>query len=1370
MDFSTKIEIAKLKGKENWATWKYNVSALLEGAEDALEAVNGTLVKPTPVTGEAGAGDAAVSAYKAALAKYKRTESSARLMLTTNMSEETLKKVMRYTTAHEVWKELHRLFDGESQNVIYSLCLEFFGLKHSKEDDIPTHMSKIKNLWNEINVEILKIDPSAKLPEVLLVCKVLDTLDDRYFNFKSSWLMLKQTEKTIDSLTSHLCDFERNLGSQGSTPEEALVTMPKGRQVKHNKDEQLTCNYCSGKGHRVRKCKKWIRDGRPPKTNQNTASGSKSNQVLQMTVMDAFSVNCCSIGQDQDRDVWYVDNGATTHIATRRDFFTEFHEFDSGQTVLTADGTPIHALGQGTVVVESNVNGNKGMITLHEVWLVPSLKKNLFSTLAAQDRVTNSIFISTARECRLEVAGTTKVVGRRVLKGGLYKLEMKTVTPTKQWATEVNATEDSGMLQLYHERLAHQDKKHVIRVVKRELGIQLSLDKAKCEGCIFGKSHRKPFGTRERATAPGELIHADVCGPFTDSVAKNKYFVLFKDDFSSYRMVYFIKQKSEVKDKLLQMLEEAKTAGHVVKTLLTDNGGEFANEAVLGILQCRGIKHRMTMPYTPEQNGCSERENRTLVEAARSIMYARGEMPNVLWAELINTAAYVLNRTGPTRVDDKSPYELWRGKKPKISHLKIIGSECYVHVPKQLRKKMGKKAIKGTLIGYEDDDGYRIWSGAKMLKSRDITFNTNNELRFSTKIPILLEGVESNNDNTSVFEQETEPMPELDNNDEHVLEGDRAESQDQVHPNVDIEDIDRTESQDQVHFETEDTREIFVDADGEMLEVVEPLQEVEPRYNLRDRSGIRPPKKLEDYVCFVGNESFPETFKEAIQRDDSVEWQKAMANEMKSLADNKVWKLCELPPNRKALPCKWVYRIKRNPDGTIDKYKARLVVKGFRQRKGIDYEQTFSPVARMATIRALLSVSAKENLYLTQFDVSTAFLNGKLQEEIYMNQPDGYNDGTSRVCLLQRSLYGLKQAPRCWNSCFEEILLEKGFVQCAADSCLFTKKVGDKKILITLYVDDGLVATTDKDLAEQFLEDLRSSLKITSKPASYYLGLEIARREDGSILIKQESYTKKILERFGMSQCNPVSTPIEKGSTGLTSEEERASERFPYREAVGALAYLMTGTRPDIAYAVGIVSRKLENPTKADWLQVKRIFRYLKGTTSLGIEYKPSLTSSKVIGYSDADHGGCADTGRSTTGVVTYFCGGAISWLSKRQQSVSISTTEAEIVAASEGARELVWLQRIFRQLTDVEEVPILLVDNEAAIRLAHNPEFHKRTKHIRIRHFFVRETVQEGLVDVKKTSSMDQLADIFTKAVPKPCLQRIRDKLGLRLIDVGKC
>lgn len=205
---------------------------------------------------------------------------------------------------------------------------------------------------------------------------------------------------------------------------------------------------------------------------------------------------------------------------------------------------------------------------------------------------------------------------------------------------------------------------------------------------IYGKTHRKPFGTRERATAIGELIHTDVCGPFaTKSISKYQYFVLFKDDYSSFRIVYFIREKSEVKDKLQQMLQIVKTAGHTVKTLLSDGGGEFDNEAVRKILRSHGIQQRITMPYTPEQNGCSERENRTLVEAARSMMYARGEMPQMLWAELINTAAYVLNRTGPTRVKDKTPFELWYGKKPKISHLKIIGSECYAHVPKQNRKK-----------------------------------------------------------------------------------------------------------------------------------------------------------------------------------------------------------------------------------------------------------------------------------------------------------------------------------------------------------------------------------------------------------------------------------------------------------------------------------------------------------------------------------------------------------------------------------------------------------------------------------------------------------------------------------------------------------
>jgi transposase InsO family protein len=1384
--FSPRHSIGSLEGKSNWSTWKYKILIMLRGTADAMDVLEGRLNRPE---GNQGAGDAAVLlVYNQALARYTKANCSALLILTTNMTDETLQKVMRFETAYEVWKELHRLFDGQTEDRSYHLCMEFFNFKRNPSDDVSSHMSKLKNIWNNLNVAISMADyGTGQLPDLLLICKILETLDERFFAFKSSWLLLNKTERTVDNLTTQLCCYEKALENREGTTSQEILAIPEVQESKKKKDAKLKCNYCSQMGHRVRNCKKWIKDGRPPKP---SSSAPASKHVQSITLM---AVHACSKTADQDGESWFVDNGATTHITTRRDAFQEFEPFDSDdQTVKTADGTMIPALGKGIVMVESMVGKKTETIRLKDVWLVPSLTKNLFSTLSAQDNSRNSLFTSTATSCQLDIDGETKIVGKRELKGGLYKLQFKTVPSSKMSNTiEVNALTGTNMLQVYHERYAHQDKRHVKAVVKREFGITLPDDNVKCEACIFGKAHRLPFGRRERATTPGELIHSDVCGPFEHpSVQKYKYFVLFKDDFSLYRLVYFMRHKSEVKDKLKLMLNETKIAGHTVKCLLSDNGGEFDNGDVRKILNTNGIQQRFTMPYTPEQNGCSERENRTLVEAARTWLHSRGELPQKLWAELINTAAYVLNRTGPTRVKDKVPYELWFGKKPKICHLRVIGSLCYAHVPKQCRKKLSKKAIKGVLIGYENNDGYRIWDGMKTNRSRDITFASEVEFKVSIRtdnnyqIPeraLDREGVRNDGNSDNIPEQEHINAE----NHDHVLEGDRhsiREDQDQEGETHEHDSYDEGATIHTPGFESRessnnDDNEEFADADSDQgqLEILEPLLEPmvlgepvvegEPRYNLRDRSAIKRPKKFDDHVCFVGTERFPETYNEALSREDKAEWQKAMANELKSLEENQVWTLCGLPPNRKALPCKWVFTIKRQPDGTVDKYKARLVAKGFKQQKGIDYEQTFSPVARMATIRALLSVSAKEKLHLMQFDVSTAFLNGKIEEEIYMKQPDGFNDGTSKVCLLRRSLYGLKQAPRCWNSCFEEILLAKGFVQSTADSCLYTKNVMNKKILITLYVDDGLVASTDETLAHQFLEELGRTVKITTKPASYYLGMEIQRAKDGSVCIKQEAYTRKILNRFGMSECNPVSTPIEKNSTTESGKVVigHTAKKFPYREAVGALTYLMTGTRPDIAYAVGVVSRKLENPTEDDWLRVKRVFRYLKGTISYGIRYNANCTRAIIEGYSDADHAGDDLTGRSTTGVTCLFAEGVVSWLSQRQPSVAISTTEAEIVAASEGARELVWLQRIFCQLTSLEGIPTLKVDNEAAIRLANNPEFHKRTKHIRVRHFFVRETVQEGLVDIQKTSSAEQLADLLTKAVPKPRLVKLTADLGLQ-------
>lgn len=1376
MESLTKLQIGLLEGKSNWDTWKYKAISLLRTVPHALEVVEGSFLKPaSPVPGTAAE---AVTTYKAELERFVKADATALLIVTTNMKEETLRKVMRYTNARDVWLELHRLFDGTDEDKSYNLCMRFFGFRKDPADDIATHMSKLKNIWTQLNQELSK-DKTSELPELLLLCKILDTLDETYFSFRSSWLLLPKSERKIESLTSHLCAFERALQSNHHTVQQEALVSNSNATSTTEKDKKLKCNYCQAIGHRVRHCFKWIRDGKPPKS-RNPQSTSSTSKSVNMVLMSIESTEIFSIVPDTEN--WYVDNGATSHVTNRADLFQNFKcfGFDEIRTVTTASGNMIRAKGKGSVIIEANVRGKLQRVTLQDVWYVPAITKNLFSVLAVHDKILNSKFSSTTKECTVYVNGEPCLIGRREKEGGLYKLDIKVVHPENP--AEVYATSDT--MQLYHERLAHQNKRHVKATVKRELDLDLPLDKELCEGCIYGKAHRFKFGTRSRATAPGELVHTDVCGPFQPSYSKFQYYVLFKDDFTGYRMVYFLRYKSEVKDKLALMLTQMKTEGHTIKCLLSDNGGEFDNKSIRELLDSHGIRQRLVMPYTPEQNGVSERENRTLVETARSIMYAHDPMPQELWAELINTAAYILNRTGPTNNNDKSPYELWTGKKPAIKHLRIIGCNAYVHVPKQKRKKMNKKAIKGRLIGY-DEDGYRIWftdgKSNRLIRSRDVTFDekplpnsdvppvcVNNDTitrEYTLRLP--MDTANSNEEPALHPEKHHDPdhlpiEPEGDIEDDHAfesnnhdlgLEGDNLElepvQEDQVHETED--QVDESQENYQQHEDSE--ADDFYDAEP-------------PRYNLRNRNEIRRPEKYNDYVCIT--ETYPSNFDDAMKRNDSDEWRKAMQSEMKSLKDLNVWTACDLPKGRKALPCKWVLRTKRNPDGSIDKYKARLVVKGFRQRKGIDYDQTFSPVTRLATVRALLSVSAQENMHLVQFDVATAFLNGKLEEEIYMHQPEGFSDGTPKVWKLNRSLYGLKQAPRCWNSCFESILLEMGFKQCEADCCLYSKITEGKKLLITLYVDDGLVAATDEDLANSFLNDLRKRLKITTKPASYYLGLQIVRDNDGSVFINQEAYARKILERFGMSECNPVTTPIEKETFHSGKVETENKEKYPYREAVGALAYLMVGTRPDIAYAVGVASRKLESPSKEDWLGVKRILRYVKGTYSYGIKYgqhKPGILEA----FSDADHGGDRETSRSTTGVACRYAGGVISWLSQRQASVAISTTEAELVAASEAARELVWLTRVMKVLTELKYTPALHVDNEAAVRLAHNPEFHKRTKHIRIRHFYVREQVAEGAIEVKRIGTTDQPADMLTKGLPRPKFSSFCTALGI-VLNKGKC
>lgn len=476
----------------------------------------------------------------------------------------------------------------------------------------------------------------------------------------------------------------------------------------------------------------------------------------------------------------------------------------------------------------------------------------------------------------------------------------------------------------------------------------------------------------------------------------------------------------------------------------------------------------------------------------------------------------------------------------------------------------------------------------------------------------------------------------------------------------------------------------------------------------------------------------------------------------------------------KTIDSRWIFRILRNTEGEICRFKARLCARGFMQKKGVDFYETFSPVVRYDSLRVLLAIVATKDLELAQFDVQTAFLHGKLDEEIFMEPPDGLigkgEDAKDRVCRLEKSLYGLKQAPRCWNREFSAFLKEFQFRETSADQCIFVGQVRRSTVYLALFVDDGLVATETNEVIEEVFEQLTKAFKITIGDASLFVGMQIERdRQRKSIFIHQKVYARKILKKFGMVEAKPMCVPCDPNTTlSPVSDENEGAEKVPFREAVGSLMFLAIVSRPDISFAVNQVSKFLNRHNNEHWRAVKRIIAYVAGTSKYGIEYCSDGRELRLMGYSDADYAGDVETRKSTTGYVFELAGGPVTWASQRQKLVTLSTTKAEYVAMSITSREAVWLRRL---LSDVEcpceTAATIFVDNQSSIRLVKNPEFHKRTKHIDVRFHFVREKVQANELKIEYLCTKKQKADIFTKAIPGDRFAFLREhrSIGGRIV-----
>jgi len=480
--------------------------------------------------------------------------------------------------------------------------------------------------------------------------------------------------------------------------------------------------------------------------------------------------------------------------------------------------------------------------------------------------------------------------------------------------------------------------------------------------------------------------------------------------------------------------------------------------------------------------------------------------------------------------------------------------------------------------------------------------------------------------------------------------------------------------------------------------------------------GSRPGSRCGPYLgYFVGvaaveSVAVPKSYQEAVTGPQGNEWKKGIQEEMNSLNKMKTWDLVELPKGRRALGSKWVLTIKDRADGT-KRYKARLVVKGYMQEEGIDYQETFAPVIKIQTLRILLGIGNQRGMIIHQMDVKTAFLNGFLEEDIYMEQPEGYRlkgEGRKLVCKLNRSLYGLKQSPRVWNRTFDKFLVELGFSRCLGDEATYVRGVGKNQVYLGVYVDDLVVMSEVSDKVLEVKQALTSKFEMADLgEVSTILGIRVLRDvKSGELTLDQSKYVGQVLKKFGMENAKPVVTPLvvgtklSKSDCALTKEDREEMKEKPYRSVVGSLMYLMICTRPDLAASIGILSRFLENPGVDHWEAVKRVLRYLQLTKDKCLKFvkHPVMVFD---GYVDSDWGGCPDTRKSTGAYVFRLGGTAISWASKRQSSVALSSCEAEYMAACQASKEAVWLGNFLEELGIPREGALnIQTDSQSALQL----------------------------------------------------------------------
>ncbi|KAD2393219.1 hypothetical protein E3N88_40196 [Mikania micrantha] len=1078
--------------------------------------------------------------------------------------------------------------------------------------------------------------------------------------------------------------------------------------------------------------------------------------------------------------IWYVDSGGSMHMTVSRSLLNDYFTGRKGFVSFGNDAKG-YIIGKGYV--------SNGEIRFDDVNHVENLKYNLLSVSQMCNKGHISLF--TKQDCRILSSKVLPLIGKvldeytllkanRVGKVYAFDLSKKISVKGHPCLFSKASLKESN---LWHRRLGHVNLKNMNQLVKHGLVRGLPMKDFSCDenctACLKGKQHKvsfPPIGDT-KSTACLHMLHMDLFGPVkVMSMAKKKYCLVIVDDYSRFVWTFFLHSKDEVAKSIINfVLYVEKQYSLPVKCVRSDNGTEFRNHILDEFYLAKGIKRQYSIPRTPEQNGVVERKNRTLIEAARTMLADSG-LPLTFWAEAVNTACYVQNRVLVNQRWLKTPYEVLHTLTPLISFFRAFGCPCYILNTKDPLKKFDSKVDAGYFVGYSSTcKAYRVFNCRTKIVEETLHVKFNE----SPKDPIPQNPVEMFDLDILQYVPYQPPA-------ESVILADNSSTAAMGNSQGSTDDDDDVSTH---LFRFSDTLPRSAKPDAPPAPVVPPNTnadeilesstsfeipaELFPGSSSTSAATGPPANTCTDLIPYQELKDHPLS---QVLGDISagVSTRSQLSNfclyalflELLQFKKQQVWELVPLPQGKCAIGTKWVFRNKTDENGQIIKNKARLVVQGFSQEEGIDYDETFAPVARLEAIRLFLAYAALHKLKVFQMDVKSAFLYGKIKEEVYVCQPPGFEDNKHPdwVYKLDKALYGLKQAPRAWYDTLSTFLLQNNFTRGSIDKTLFIKKVGQHKLLVQIYVDDIIFASSDPKLCADFTELMTKNFEMSAMgKLQFFLGLQIKQSPDG-IFIHQSKYTKDLLKKFDLQNCKNCSNPMS-STTQLDADlKGKSVDETLYRCMIGSLMYL-TASRPDIMFATCVCARFQAAPKESHLIAVKRIFRYLQGTQSLGIWYSTGH-SCKLVAFSDSDYAGCKLSRKSTSGGCQFLGNCLVSWQSKKQTSVATSTAEAEYIAAASCTSQILWLQTQLLDYGIKESKTPLLMDSASALCIVKNPVQHSRTKHIEIRHHFIRDCFEKGLIDPKFVPSADELADIFTKPLETSTFQNLVLRLGMLQLE----